>query len=211
MGGSCPCCSGLQMRRSRLREPLRVISADARQCAGRALALAGCATASQGNSSGSIISSGSLAWSTARLHSAEGVPFKRALAVLVVGRQAAKRTAWAWSRGGITARSTASPWPRSRWCTSLRAAPRSQAATGAQPPPPPRALPWCLRPDGIPPLRRCRVRAEDGVLVVKSPKSGESLLSLQNFQPQFAASYAQTMAALQAAGLWQVLPAEDAR
>jgi predicted acylesterase/phospholipase RssA len=45
------------------------------------------------------------------------------------------------------------------------------------------------------------VQAEDGIFVVKSPKSGESLLSLQNFKPQFDASFAKTTAALQAAGL----------
>ena len=48
-----------------------------------------------------------------------------------------------------------------------------------------------------------RVQAQDGMLVIKSPKSGESLLSLRNFKPQFAASYATTSAALRAAGLWR--------
>lgn len=42
---------------------------------------------------------------------------------------------------------------------------------------------------------------DDSVLVVKSPKSGESLLSLRNFKPQYEASYRRTAAALQAAGL----------
>ena len=45
------------------------------------------------------------------------------------------------------------------------------------------------------------VRPEDGVLVVRSPKSGESLLSLQNFEPQFEASYINATKALRTSGL----------
>ena len=48
---------------------------------------------------------------------------------------------------------------------------------------------------------RDAVLADDGTLIVHSPKSGESLLSLRNFEPQFEAAYARTAAALRAAGL----------